>query len=100
WMCGHIRKDKVRNETIRRMVEVASLEEKLRESRLRWFGHIKRRDPGAPVRRCEKLRLEEVRRRRDRPRKSWREVIKTDLEQLSLTEDMTIDRKGQRGGGI
>ncbi|OIT29657.1 hypothetical protein A4A49_17649 [Nicotiana attenuata] len=48
WMCGHTRKDKIRNEVIRDKMGVASMETKLRESRLRWFGHVKRRDIDAP----------------------------------------------------
>nr|XP_009802177.1 PREDICTED: uncharacterized protein LOC104247782 [Nicotiana sylvestris] len=44
WMCGHTKKDKIRNEIIRDKVGVASVEAKLRESRPRWFGHVRRRD--------------------------------------------------------
>ena len=40
WMCGKIRMDKVRNEDIRKLVEVAPIEDKMRENHLRWFGHI------------------------------------------------------------
>ena len=31
WMCGKTRRDKVRNEQIRKMIEVAPIEEKMRE---------------------------------------------------------------------
>ena len=46
---------RIRNEVIRGLAEVAPTEEKLRESRLRWFGHVKRRSVAAPVRRCESI---------------------------------------------
>ena len=49
WMCGHTRKDRVRNDDIRDRVGVAPIEEKLVQHRLRWFGHIQRRPPEAPV---------------------------------------------------
>ena len=42
WMCGKTRMDKVRNEDIRSLVGVAPIEDKMREHRLRWFGHIGR----------------------------------------------------------
>ncbi|KAF3634451.1 hypothetical protein FXO38_25124 [Capsicum annuum] len=65
----------------------------MREARLRWFGHVKRRGMDAPVRRCERLALDGFRRGRGRPKKYWGEVIRRDMEQLQLTEDMTLDRK-------
>ncbi|PHT65158.1 Pleiotropic drug resistance protein 1 [Capsicum annuum] len=93
WMCGLTRGDRVRNETIREKVGVTSVECKMREARLRWFGHVKRRGMDAPVRRCERLALDGFRRGRGRPKKYWGEVIRRDMEQLQLTEDMTLDRK-------
>ncbi|KAM3395257.1 hypothetical protein P3S68_004262 [Capsicum galapagoense] len=45
--------DRVRNETIREKVGVTPVECKMREARLGWFGHVKRRGIDAPVRRCE-----------------------------------------------
>ncbi|KAL6561821.1 hypothetical protein OROMI_017422 [Orobanche minor] len=39
WMCGHTKKDRLRNEVIREKVRVASIEDKMMENRLRWFGH-------------------------------------------------------------
>ncbi|KAF3643662.1 putative methyltransferase PMT21 [Capsicum annuum] len=47
----------------------------------------------APVRRCERLALDGFRRGRGRPKKYWGEVIRQDMEQLQLTEDMTLDKK-------
>uniref|UniRef100_A0A1S4D9K8 Reverse transcriptase domain-containing protein n=1 Tax=Nicotiana tabacum TaxID=4097 RepID=A0A1S4D9K8_TOBAC len=57
WMCGCTKKDRIKNEAIRDRVGVASVEDKMRESRLRWFEHIKRRSIDAPVRRCERLAI-------------------------------------------
>ncbi|KAL6516133.1 hypothetical protein OROGR_019438 [Orobanche gracilis] len=36
WMCGHTKKDRLRNEVIREKVRVASIEGKMMENRLRW----------------------------------------------------------------
>ncbi|XP_019226204.1 PREDICTED: uncharacterized protein LOC109207688 [Nicotiana attenuata] len=92
-MCGHTRKDKIRNEVIRDKVGVTSVEAKWRESRLRWFGHVRRRDIDAPVRRCERLTTAGLRKGRGSPKKYWGEVIRQDMSALHLTEDMTSDRK-------
>ena len=42
-MCGHTIKDKILNEHIQERVGVASITEKMVETRLRWIGHVERR---------------------------------------------------------
>ncbi|KAG5615544.1 hypothetical protein H5410_015368, partial [Solanum commersonii] len=39
WMCGHIRRDKTRNEIIRDNVREASVTDNKREVRSTWFRH-------------------------------------------------------------
>ncbi|PHU09337.1 Reticulon-like protein B5 [Capsicum chinense] len=65
----------------------------MREVRLRWFGHVMRRGADEPMRRYATLAMNDFRRNKGRPKKYWREVIRHDMEQLQLTEDMTLDRK-------
>ena len=93
WMCGFTRLDGIRNVVIRNLAGVAPIEEKMRESRLRWFGHVKRRSVAAPVRRCEMIVPPGGRRGRGRPKKSLGEVVREDLRVVGLTEDMTQDRR-------
>jgi len=96
WMCGYTRLDRIRNVVIRERVGVAPLEVKLRETRLRWFGHVKRRSASASVRTCEALDLLQYRRGRGRPKTSWNAVIRSDTKSLGLTEDMAQDRNRWR----
>ncbi|VFQ70297.1 unnamed protein product [Cuscuta campestris] len=96
WMCGKTRLDRISNEVIRRQVGMAPVEDKLREARLRWFGHVRRRDADAPVRRCERITVIGGSRGRGRPMKNWKEVIRQDLGLLTLTEDMALDRNHWR----
>ena len=93
WMCGYSRIDRIRNVVIRDLVEVAPIDDKLRKSRLRCFGHVKRRSVDVPVRRCERINISEGRRGRGRPKKSLDEVIGEDLKVADLTVDMAQDRK-------
>ena len=93
WMCGFTRLDRKRNEEIRSLAEVAPIEEKMRESRLRWFGHVKRRSVVAPVRRCELINPPGGKRGRGRPKKSLEQVLREDLRVVGLTEDMAQDRR-------
>ena len=60
----------------------------MRETGLRWFGHIKWRSEDAHVGQCEMINLWECKRGRGRPKKSWNKVIKHDLKSLQLMEDM------------
>jgi hypothetical protein len=50
WICGHIIRDRVQNDDIRERLRVAPVEEKLKQHRLRWFGHMQRRLADAPIR--------------------------------------------------
>ena len=55
WMCGYTRMDKIRNVVLRDLVKVAPIEDKMRETRLRWFSHAKRMSVGARVRSCKRI---------------------------------------------
>ena len=44
WTLGVTRKDKIRNEYVRGTAKIAKLADKLWTARLRWYGHVKRRE--------------------------------------------------------
>ena len=92
WMCGKTRRDKVRNERIRKMIMVAPIEEKMRENRLRWFGHIQRRPTNASVRKSDAIHIEGNARGRGRSKLTYVEITKKDLVWCSLTDIITLDR--------
>ena len=92
WMCGVTRKDRIHNEVIRGKLQVASIDVKMREARLRWYGHVRRRHQGESVRRCEHITIGSEKRSRGRPKKNWAEVIRQDMNLLQLSERMTQDR--------
>jgi hypothetical protein len=80
WIYGRTRLDRVRNNGIRDRLGVAPIEEKLIQHRLRWFGHVHRRPPEAPVHRGIIRRDNNVKRGRGRPNLTWEEAIKKGLE--------------------
>ena len=88
WICGHTRFDKISNEVIRDKIGEASIEDKIKEARLRWFGHISRRNMDSPVKRCERIERPKYKRGRGRPKKSWSKVIRHNWKTLELVEDM------------
>ena len=67
-MCGKTRRDKIRNEQICKMIEVAPIEEKMRENRLRWFGYIQRRSINVPIKKSDAIHIEDNARGRGRPK--------------------------------
>ena len=44
WMCGVTKLDKIRNERIRGTTKVGEITKKVQESRLKWYGHVMRRE--------------------------------------------------------
>ncbi|GKC15500.1 hypothetical protein Tco_1012282 [Tanacetum coccineum] len=77
------------------VTHLVTIVNKMREGRLRWFGHVKRRPQSAPVRKVEALTFDGAR-RRGRPKFRWEDKLKTDLKEMLLSEDMTCDRSAWR----
>ncbi|KAG2587499.1 hypothetical protein PVAP13_5NG144924 [Panicum virgatum] len=96
WFCGHTRRDRVRNEVIRDRVGVAPIEEKLTQHRLRWFGHVQRRPPEAPVRNGVLERVDNVKRGRGRPKLTCDESVKRDLKDWNISKEIALDRSAWR----
>ncbi|VDP22984.1 unnamed protein product [Heligmosomoides polygyrus] len=88
WACGWTRQDRVRNEDVRTVMKTVPIQLKMREQRLRWYGHILRRQEDHPT----KLALAPGKRPRGAPRKRWRDVIKRDLAEIGAAPDDALDR--------
>jgi hypothetical protein len=86
------RKEKVRNVTIREIMEVRkNILEVTEEKRLRWFGHVKR----MPGNRLSLKILEwepEGTRRRGRPKERWIDGVRRSMTNHGVTEEDTRDR--------
>jgi len=42
WICGHMRFDRIKNEAIKDKANVASIEDKMRNTGFKWGGHVDR----------------------------------------------------------
>ena len=75
---GVTRKNKIRNKYIRSTVKVERLRMKVREGRLRWYGHVMRIDQEYVGRRVIEMELP-GKRKRGRPKKRFLDVVKEDM---------------------
>jgi len=64
----------------------------MRETRLRWFGRVQRRNANAPVRRREIIYVLVCKIGKGWPKKSWNKVIKYDSKFIRPMKDMAYDR--------
>ncbi|GJU86974.1 hypothetical protein Tco_1294520 [Tanacetum coccineum] len=95
WTCGRILLDMIPNRVYKALLEFETIINKMREGRLRWFGHVRRRPQSSPVRRVEALVVDGLR-RRGRLKLRWEDRVKHDMKELLLSEDMTSDRNEWR----
>ena len=91
WILGVSLEDKIRNDEIRRRCGVVCIAEKVKEARLRWYGHVLRRSKEEPIRSIMELNIE-GNRGWGRPKKRLLDRVKEDLNENGLTSDMTRDR--------
>ena len=66
----------------------------MRQKRLRWFGHIARRDEEVEIKKVFELKIE-GRRKRGRPVKRWTDVVEEDMKKREVVQqDAGIGRVG------
>jgi hypothetical protein len=93
WICGYTRRDQVRNNDIHERLEVASVEKKLVQHRLRRFRHMQRRPAEAPIRNGVIRRTGNKKRDRRRPNLTWEESAKRYLKDWCITKELALDRR-------
>ena len=95
YMAGVSLRDRVRTEEVARRCGVDVLEIVMRERRLRWFGHVRRREEDNPMRKVMDLEVD-GRRPPGRPRKTWRKTVEEDMRLVGVREEDTLDRERWR----
>jgi len=74
WMCNVKVKDKVPRKELRERLGIDDIIFVLQQNRLRWYGHVLRKEDTDWVKKCMEYELE-VSRPRGRPNRTWREVV-------------------------
>ncbi|XP_068245353.1 uncharacterized protein [Palaemon carinicauda] len=86
WICAGTGRVKIWNEVIRGATGASKLSDKIQESRLRWYGHIMRRDEQYIRKREIEMEVQRTR-RIGRLKQRWMDCIKDDLRSKGLTSD-------------
>ena len=91
WMCGVTLRDKVPTVELKRRLGIEGVVEVMRWGRLRWFGHVERKEVDDWVSACRNLEVADSR-GRGRPRMTWRARLDGDVH------DMRAKARGARNG--
>ena len=94
WMCGVTKLDRIRNERIRGTTKAGEISEKQRESSLKWYGHVLRREEKTDEYVGNRVMVMEVlmKRRRGIAKRRWLDNIKNDLSERELSGEDAHDR--------
>ena len=95
WMCRVSLREHRTSEELRRNMGLESITEVLSRERLRWYGHVMRKDDTSWVKRCMTFDVG-GKRPRGRPLASWEETVRNDRESRGLKEDDVSDRRKWR----
>ena len=92
-MCGVKLVDKVSTYVLRdRVGLVVKIEDTIIQSRLRWYGNVMRGDINSMIHKVMEVEITGIR-KKGRPRKSWKECVKKDLERYGLRRKDAYDQK-------
>ena len=95
WTCGVTRLDEISNEKIRGSTKVGEISKKVQQRRMRWYGHVMRRDEEYVGKKVMGIEVQGSR-RRGRPKKRWADWVKDDLREKGLSGEEVYDRAAWR----
>src|SRR5260221_4955874 len=102
-MCGVSLRDKIIGMMLRERMSTEAIGVVVKRNRLRWFGHVERKDDCDWVKGCTVLEVEGLK-PRGRPKKMWMEVVKRDMKEMGLRREDALDcvkwRRRLKGGPV
>ena len=87
--------ERKKSEELRELLGLEPVSLMMKKSRLRWFGHVEWKDDNDWVKRCVTWEVEGIR-QRGRPKKSWWDCVKNDMESLGLSQEDAQSRNKWR----
>ena len=89
WMCGVKLKDRLQSKELRGL-GIDDIAFVLQQNRLRWYGHVLRKDDDW-LKKCMEYEVEGPR-PRGRPKRTWRDVVREDCQARKLNKQDAMDR--------
>ena len=88
WTSRVTKLDRIWNERIRGTTRVGEISKKVQESRLKWYGHVLRREDEYVGKRVMGMEVP-GKRRRGRPKRRWLDSTRNDLSERELPREDT-----------
>ena len=92
WMCGVSPRDGVLSAEPRERMGIESVSDDVKRNRLRWLGHVLRKDDDDWVKKIMSFEVE-GKRGRGRPRMTWSQVVERDMRECGLKREDVKDRE-------
>ena len=86
---------KVRSKELRESPGIDDIALVLQQNRLRWYGHVLRKEDDDWVKKCMEYEVEGPR-PRGKPKRNWREVVKEDCQAHKLNKEDVMDHSKWR----
>ena len=99
WMSEVSLREKKTSAELRARMGLKPVGEVVRGNRLRWLGHILRKDEEDWVRKCMDYEID-GKRPRGRPEKTWKDSVEKDMVARGLSRGDAMDRERWRAGVI
>jgi len=91
WMCGVKLQYRIPSKGLRERLGLDDIILVLQQNRLRWYGHVLRKEDIDWVKKCMEYEVEGAR-PRGRPKKTWREIVEKDCQVRGLNREVAMDR--------
>ena len=91
WMCGVSLRERKTSAELRKSMGVEAIVDVVRRSRLRWYGHVVRKEENDWVKKVMSINLEGTR-PSGRPKKTWQTTVLADMKALGINHDVAKDR--------
>jgi len=89
-MCNFKVKDRLLSKELRERLGIDDMILILQQNRLRWYGHVLRKEDTDWLKKCMQYEVEGSR-ARGRPRRTWREVVQKDCQARNLNREDAMD---------